>query len=217
MIHFKKTYNELLISYYLVFITGIIFLYIYGNSGSYLLMNEFHSPLLDTIMKWLTIFGDGTFAVIFALLFLLYRIRISIFLLFTWAVSGIAAQILKRFVFPDYPRPHAYFKDAGIDIYTVPGIEIHLNHSFPSGHTTTVFAIFIGLTFFVKNRLLRFILLLLACLTAYSRVYLGQHFLSDILAGSALGLLSSIIIFKFVNRWKRDWLDKAVPELFTKN
>ncbi len=41
--------------------------------------------------------------------------------------------------------------------------------------------------------------LLPAILVAYSRIYLSQHFLSDVLAGSLLGVLVAFIVFYFFN------------------
>jgi undecaprenyl-diphosphatase len=44
-----------------------------------------------------------------------------------------------------------------------------------------------------NKKLWSVILPLLALLTGYSRVYLGQHFPSDVLAGMCTGILSAIL------------------------
>jgi len=57
--------------------------------------------------------------------------------------------------------------------------------SFPSGHTTTAFAVAASLGVFYPGLLPG--LLFCAASVALSRILLGMHFLSDVLAGAALG------------------------------
>src|SRR5882724_7877872 len=58
--------------------------------------------------------------------------------------------------------------------------------SFPSGHTMTASSIALVLTYFYPS--LEFALIFLAISIALSRIVLGMHFLSDVLAGIILGL-----------------------------
>jgi undecaprenyl-diphosphatase len=58
-------------------------------------------------------------------------------------------------------------------------------YSFPSGHSITAFAVAVSLGLFYPYLLTT--LLALAFLIAASRIVLGMHFLSDVLAGSAIG------------------------------
>ncbi len=57
--------------------------------------------------------------------------------------------------------------------------------SFPSGHTITAFAVALSLSLFYPN--LAIGLLFCAVCVAASRILLGMHFLSDVLAGAAIG------------------------------
>jgi undecaprenyl-diphosphatase len=58
-------------------------------------------------------------------------------------------------------------------------------YSFPSGHSITAFAIVIPLSLFYPH--LMDVLLFLAVSIALSRILLGMHFLSDVLAGALIG------------------------------
>jgi len=58
--------------------------------------------------------------------------------------------------------------------------------SFPSGHTMTAFSIAIVVSFFYPG--LEGILFFVAISIAVSRIVLGMHFLSDVLAGVVLGV-----------------------------
>jgi len=57
--------------------------------------------------------------------------------------------------------------------------------SFPSGHSITAFAVAIPLSLFYP--MLAPLLLSVAAMIALSRMMLGMHFLTDVMAGSAIG------------------------------
>jgi len=59
--------------------------------------------------------------------------------------------------------------------------------SFPSGHTITAFAVSLPMMHFYPE--LAAGLLFCACSIALSRILLGLHFLSDVLAGAGIGML----------------------------
>jgi undecaprenyl-diphosphatase len=68
--------------------------------------------------------------------------------------------------------------------------------SFPSGHTMTAFSIALVISFYYPG--LEGALYFLAVSIALSRIVLGMHFLSDVLAGAVLGSglgLAAIVIF----------------------
>jgi undecaprenyl-diphosphatase len=67
--------------------------------------------------------------------------------------------------------------------------------SFPSGHSTTAFALALSLGSFYPE--IMPLLLLLAANVAISRIVVGMHFVSDVLAGSAMGALLGYVAFRF--------------------
>ena len=67
--------------------------------------------------------------------------------------------------------------------------------SFPSGHTSASFAAATAL-YLAKERKLFIPTLVLACLIAFSRMYLYVHYLTDILGGLLIGIASAVIVYK---------------------
>jgi undecaprenyl-diphosphatase len=67
--------------------------------------------------------------------------------------------------------------------------------SFPSGHSTTAFAVAVSLGSFYPE--IMPLLLLLAANVAVSRVVVGMHFLSDVNVGSGTGALLGYAAFRF--------------------
>jgi len=151
-------------------------------------INSLHHPLLDSFFYYITYLGDG-----------LILLAVVIFLLFrsyTWAAvfSGFAILeavfvqlILKKGLFRSFDRPAAYIPNFE-QLHQVEGISLHHLHSFPSGHTQTIF---LAITFLVisksKGSMSNFLLILIASLTGLSRVYLLQHFFIDIWFGALIG------------------------------
>jgi undecaprenyl-diphosphatase len=66
-------------------------------------------------------------------------------------------------------------------------------YSFPSGHSITAFAVALSIGLFYPD--LQIVLLAVAVCIASSRIILGMHFLSDVLAGSAIGILLGYCAF----------------------
>ncbi len=97
------------------------------------------------------------------------------------AASGALKQAVDR---PRPPLDDPARLDAVIALPSSP--------SFPSGHATTAFAAAAALAVLVPR--LRWPAMGLAALVALSRVYLGVHFVLDILAGAVLGTLIGVAI-----------------------
>jgi len=80
--------------------------------------------------------------------------------------------------------------------------------SFPSGHSTSVFALATILALHVNKKGWGLFFLMMAALVGYSRIYLGQHFLQDIVAGALLGTASAITVYTCVNLPRRPFKRK---------
>ena len=172
-------------------------------------INSLHSSFLDTFFKALTLLGDGWFAAIISITFLFISFRYVLMFGSATLGSGFLVQFLKRFVFRDMERP-ASFLEFMPDLPLVSGVNLHHHLSFPSGHTTTAFAIFILAGLISGKRWLSIALLILAFLVGLSRVYISQHFLEDIIVGSLIGSLSALFFYWYFQRMNYGWLNKSI-------
>lgn len=76
----------------------------------------------------------------------------------------------------------------------IPLINRPTDYSFPSGHTAMAFTIAILLNKLYDNKR-GILMIVLATLIALSRLYLGVHFLSDIIGGIVVGWLIAIFVY----------------------
>lgn len=164
-------------------------------------VNVRNGQIADSVFPYVSYMGDGAFFVLICLILLIYNRRVGVMALASFALSSLTSLFLKTIVFPNSPRPLLYFEHSAFEYHLIKGLDIHSYNSFPSGHTTTAFALF-GLLAFLDTKKNRGLLWLgLAILTGYSRVYLFQHFVEDTFAGSLVGTISSIIIYLLLYRW----------------
>ncbi len=66
---------------------------------------------------------------------------------------------------------------------------------FVSSHATNVFALAVFISIFFKNKLVSILLVVWAIIVAYSRVYLGVHYLGDVLGGAILGVFIAFVVY----------------------
>lgn len=66
-------------------------------------------------------------------------------------------------------------------------------NSFPSGHTSAAFAFVFALLFGVKKRWLQVLLVAGAALMGCSRLYVGVHYPTDVLAGCVVGICAGLL------------------------
>ncbi len=179
-------------------------------------INGHHAPFFDQFFRPFTNVGDGVFYVAITLVLLFVRFRWALLSFVCFAVTSLAAQIGKHLIFTGHPRPFRYFSEhPGFPpLHIVEGVVMGTLKSFPSGHSTSAFSVFLVLTFVVKDKRWGLAFLLLAALAAYSRVYLAQHFVEDVFAGSILGTSLTLALLAwlpgYLARHPRPWLDQRL-------
>jgi membrane-associated phospholipid phosphatase len=89
-------------------------------------------------------------------------------------------------------------------------------HGLPSGHTSVQLALWLGMALLFRKRWLCFLSISMIILTMWSRMYLGMHYLGDILGGLAVGSLGLIIVLRLSNLLDADsqkelWVFSLLP------
>ena len=191
-----------------LYLLGILFLAIFQNSNFSIIINASHNNFLDQFFKYITFLGDGRFVFLIALIYLFANKKYGISILISLIINTILIQVLKRVVFSNRFRPSFYFKNLIEDgsWNMIDGVELYEKFSFPSGHTASIFCLCMSICIFMKKKYFPLLLVLLAYIVGFSRIYLSQHFLIDVLAGALVGSLIPILTFKYVE-----------PLLFKKN
>lgn len=177
----------------------------HGDEAIFRFINLKHSPVMDTLMYYSTLLGEGL--VIGVVLLVLMGVeRLRNWWYFTAAIlsnvlPAIVTQIIKRSV--DAPRPLKYFAETEW-IHTLPSWPRLMEHSFPSGHTCGAFGFFTFLALLLPARYRPWGLLLfiIAISVGYSRIYLAVHFFADVYVGSIIGTLFTVVAIALMNRYK---------------
>lgn len=138
---------------------------------------------LDRLLRWLTHAGGSRATVGLTLLLVLLpgTRELGLLAAVANALSHLAVQALKRTV--GRPRPHLL---GGFG----PLAHVPDAFSFPSGHTAAATAV--ALTLAIAGHPLGYALLPLVPVVGASRVYLRVHYVTDVLAGCALGLAGAL-------------------------
>ena len=171
--------------------TGILII-VLGKNGSFQLINGNHNDIADQFFKYFTHYGDGVMWVPLGLFCFFFKRKYFIAVLAGAIISTLLAQFLKRVVYPEELRPISYLSES-FPVHQIAGVEMRKLHSFPSGHTTTAFTMALIMSHMINKKAWSIILPLLALIAAYSRVYLAQHFPTDLLAGMCIGIVSAIL------------------------
>ncbi|MDK2897090.1 MAG: hypothetical protein PWP04_1210 [Candidatus Atribacteria bacterium] len=150
-------------------------------------LQSISSPLLDRVMQGISFLGDGLFYLAL-LVFLYWRVsrKLAIRLATATLLSLYVNFLLKDFF--AIPRPAG----TGLRI-----LEETIDFSFPSGHAQSVTSCFFFLAFYLRKTSLFILAGVLVFLVSFSRLYLGVHYLGDVLGGIALGFAFALGFWVF--------------------
>ncbi len=152
---------------------------------------RFFSDFMTSLMKVITFFASPICIVGFLLLSLLFVGKKSLFLILAVGLNQIINQVLKMII----ARPRPDF----------PHLVVEGGYSCPSGHAMGSVMFYGVLCYFLwqsnLNKALKLglmaALMLITVGIGFSRIYLGVHFFSDIIAGMSLSLFLLILCCKY--------------------
>lgn len=176
-------------------------------------LQSFEFPALTAFMRFITALGYMEFFLLFLITFLLginYKKAFILFMVLMW--TAVVTFVGKNYF--SLPRPFhvdntvqlldgqlpgestVTFSKRGATSFwgTLPKEVVdatrqseHIEYGFPSGHTSIAIALWGTLFCLYREKWVRGICIALMLLVPFSRLYLGVHFLADVLGGLVLG------------------------------
>lgn len=159
---------------------------------------QWHTPFLDIFFTWISDKNTFSFPLLGGIILVLGLKygkpgwHVGLLMILVAATGDLLGNFLKS-IFAQ-PRPC-------LDLWQV----IRMPHAdttrclisqsgMPSNHALNFFATFSFLSFFVRRHSIIIASIILCTLVAISRIYLGEHFPSQVLAGAAIGTLYGLSI-----------------------
>jgi undecaprenyl-diphosphatase len=177
----------------------------------FIILNGFHSPLLDPVMLFMTdkIVWLPLYLYLVYLIFKDYNKDGWLVLIGITLTIVLADQVASSFMKPYFSRLRpSHEPSLQSAIHLVDGYRSAGKFGFASSHAANTFGM-ASFLFLLFRKTRRWIILLFfwAAVVTYSRVYLGVHYPGDILVGSLVGIISAVAGFKFF-QWLKKVSDK---------
>ncbi len=166
------------------------------DSFIYELVISIRSDFFDNFFKVVTNFGDKFFIIGLVVGVVLVLRNVTGYLYATLAVDTVITNlILKYLIRRDRPSILRLVEESG--------------YSFPSGHSMISMSMYGMLMYLcykkIKNKYLRYFLYsvfsIIILLVGISRVYLGVHYISDVLGGFLLSFIMVILYIELINKY----------------
>ena len=184
----------------LFFILIMLFVITNGSKGFdtaiYNFVISFRCKFLDNYFKLITRFGNTNMVIIIlGLMILFFRNKKGLVLTISTFSCVIVNSIVKHIIRRKRPTVLHLIKQGG--------------YSFPSGHTMVAICLYGYLLYLVRKNIkndilkntLSIILIILIISICLSRIYVGVHFATDVLAGVFLGLTVFILVIYYTNKY----------------
>ena len=161
------------------------------------LIMQHQNPAMRNFMRYVSLLGDWPLhaAVGLVLLGLTWRrgseewTRIFLAMLLAMMLAGVTDTVIKRIAPRARPSVHAETRWGGPRFSSK-------YHSFPSGHVAASTAFFAVLL--IGRRRIGVACLAIPVLIGFSRMYLGAHYLSDVVCAAVLGTLCALVVAHFL-------------------
>jgi len=176
-----------------------------------------YAPIVSA-SKLLSGYGMAAISVIFVLYLLLSKLiknldaplTVWFYTICSYGLSGIAGDLLKQVL--ARPRPKAIF---GSELLIFSSVS---TYAIPSGHATKSIALILPFLLLVSHsksihKAMKIVISLIGVGVCFSRIVLGAHYLSDVLAGIGMALVGLPLTMTFANMVLRKSSQEKLPML----
>lgn len=189
------------IFFFLLLLLNIVVVFVLLNNkkgDEVLWIQQQHNPVLDFLFSTITKTVETIGIIIFFLFYLFINLKLFWYNGINMLLILIVVQSLKRLVFDTMLRPGAVLAE----LAATGNNELLSLYSFPSGHTAAAFSLMVMPLFFYPNKIwLQLSVFSLALSVGISRIYLGQHFLQDVIAGADIGVAVTVFSYFLLSKY----------------
>lgn len=172
------------------------------DNSLFLALNGSDSVYWDAVM-WIVTKTVTWLPLLFVLLYVVMKnsdVRRLLLIILAMALTvaladSLSSAVIKPLVMRWRPTNDATFLHTIDTVFGYTGGRF----GFVSSHAANTFSLFVFLSLLLRSRLMSVYLFVWACLSSYSRIYLGVHFPGDILCGAILGMLVGGLVYYLYN------------------
>jgi membrane-associated phospholipid phosphatase len=170
------------------------------------------------LSKWLSSYGMAAITILFLVYLLVSKklkyldapLTVYFYTICSYGFSGIVGDLLKEIL--ARPRPATTY---GSEILA---LSQAVTPAIPSGHATKSIALVLPFILLVShsknlNQGIKFLIGLIAASVCFSRIVLGAHYVSDVLAGIGMALIGLPLSMMFANMLLRKMKQEQLPKL----
>ena len=159
-------------------------------------VNSLHSSSMDFLFLRFNVIGNVEFSVFcVAFILILKDWRLALKATCCFIAVMLVTQFMKHVMFPGTLRPILFFPENTLRL--VNGVIQLKTESFPSGHTSAAFSIATFFALYKPGRSWDVVFAVFALIVGYGRIYLSQHFITDVYVGMIVGVVTTTLVYYF--------------------
>ena len=167
-----------------------------NNTSIIIFLQKIENPFLNNLMNYITFLGYEVGVTIILCIYLFgFSFHKGFFVAQSSFLTFVSTDILKNAFM--VKRPFLMDKNVlNLDKSMIKEVsQGFVSYSFPSGHSSGITAVLGSISLSVRKRWFYILSSILIFLTMFSRLYLGVHYLRDVLVGFSLGIIAILLYY----------------------